>query len=174
MPITHFVVLIGCVLASGNQPGPGASGDLVEGPVGLWVVPEAQLEAANARAEQARKNVIYGGPAPFYFHGDSATMHLFCEKAWMWHTPDHHYRVKTRWVGKELQWLPPFGRWQKLATLRDGVFEVEQSGIVWKYERVPKTMARDSLRPYLKKRAIHDYTITPMGGHDAARLKDLD
>src|SRR4051794_14918748 len=94
-----------CLLAASGcgRSGPvGAAdepaGEQVPTPIGLWDVPKAQLEEVNAQAEAAGKRVLYLPPDPFFFHGDSATMHLITLKAWMWRSEDDDYRVKTQWV----------------------------------------------------------------------------
>jgi hypothetical protein len=133
-----------------------------EASIGLWVIPGSQIQAANARTKEVDGAlVVYSPPSAFYFHGDSATMHLICLKAWMWHTEDDYYRVKTKWVGDDLYWLPPFGDWSKKATFRNGRFEVDGEDVVWKYERVSPKDAVDECRPLLKKRELHDYAINP-------------
>jgi hypothetical protein len=153
---------------------PKKFGEVVLSPVGLWVVPESQVREANEQARVKGENVIYGPPHPFYFDGETATMHLYCTKAWMWRTPDDCYRVRTKWVGDQLYWLPPFGRWEKKAAFRNGRFQHEQSGVVWKYERMPLNRVKEELRPLLKEREKHDYSITPLGDRDQRRLKNLD
>ncbi|CEF49248.1 unnamed protein product [uncultured bacterium] len=143
-------------------------------PIGLWVVPESQTQKADAQAKAAGEHVVYLAPSPFYFHGDSATMHLISMKAWTWRTEDGYFRVKTKWVDDDLYWLPPFGGWSKIATFRNGRFEVDGDDVLWKYERVSPKELPERLRPLLKKREIHDYAITPHGDRDPSRLKDLE
>jgi hypothetical protein len=142
--------------------------------IGLWVVPQSQVDEADARAKAAGEHVFFMSPNPFYFHGDSATMHLIRLKEWMWRSEDDYYRVKTKWEGDDLYWLPPFGPWSKLATFRNGRFERDEDDVVWKFERISPKVAADECRPLLKKREIHDYAIRANGSRDPSRLKKLD
>jgi hypothetical protein len=169
-----LLVLSGCNSSDAASAPDEAANVQALSPIGLWVVPASQAQEANARAEAAGKNFLYLRPAPFYFHGDSATMQLTPWKAWMWRSEDDYYRVKTKWVNEELHWLAPFGGWSKQATFRNGRFELEGDDVVWIYERVAPKNVRDDLLPLLKKREIHDYSITPLGGRDPGRLKDLE
>jgi hypothetical protein len=113
-------------------------------------------------------------PQPFYFDGETITMHLLSMKTWMWRSEDDHYRVGAKWVGDDLYWLPPFGQWSKQATFRNGQFEVEGADGVWKYEHVPLNQVPEELQPLVIERKKHDYSITPQGGRDPTRLKELD
>jgi hypothetical protein len=130
-------------------------------PVGLWMVPVGQVEEANARLEAEEKNYRFGGPDPFFFDGETLTMRLLPMKVWEWHTADDYYRLSSRWEGDDLFWLPPFGEWTKLASFRDGAFQVEHHDVVWRYERVPLDGVPPGLQPLLKPRDKHDYSIKP-------------
>jgi len=91
----------------------------------------------------------------------------------MWKTDDDFYRVKSKWVGDDLYWLPPFGTWEKLATFTNGHFEDRSgNGITWVYERVKARQLTEHEWPLLLSRAPHDYAITPQGGRNTNRLKD--
>jgi hypothetical protein len=133
---------------------------------GLWAIPALQ------RHDPAR--LLCGAPDPFYFDGETLTLRLIRMHAWEWESPDGYYRVKTKWVGDNLYWLPPFGRWEKHATFRGGRFEVEVGTFTWRYERVSRTQVPEELRPFVKRREKHDYSICPDGSRDPERLKGLE
>jgi hypothetical protein len=113
-------------------------------------------------------------PSRFYYDGETVTLQLFTLKGWMWRSEDDYYRVKAKWVGDDLFYLPPFGRWDKLATFRGGHFADESEKVALRYERIPRSQVTEELRPLVKARERHDYSITPTGGRDPERLKDLD
>jgi hypothetical protein len=133
---------------------------------GLWAIPECQWR------DPARFNC--GTPAPFYFDGETVTLRLYQEKAWEWESADGYYRVRTKWVGNELYWLPPFGSWERYRTFKDAQFETEVGGFTWRYEKVHTDQVTEELAPLLKKREKHDYSIAPDGSRDFERLKRLD
>lgn len=155
-------------------PAPRAAAKVPAGSVGLWVVPPAQVEAAEARLNckggQVRVTV---NPTPFYYDGETVTLHLLTLKAWMWRSEDDYYRVRAKWVGDALFYRPPFGGWEKLATFRGGHFVDSSERVVLRYERVPRSQVPEGLRPLVKAREKHDYSITPVGGRDPERPKDL-
>src|SRR5437762_13859893 len=65
--------------------------------VGLWVASQEQVNRRNRIEDAAGENVIYIGPAPFYFDGETVTMSLLTEKVWEWHPEDDHYRLRAKW-----------------------------------------------------------------------------
>jgi hypothetical protein len=140
--------------------------EVAGGRAGLWAIPECQWR------DPARLHCLT--PAPFYFDGETVTLRLYRMKAWEWESADGYYRVRTKWVGEDLYWLPPFGRWENYRTFRDGHFETEVGGFTWRYEKVRPDQVTDELRPLLKKREKHDYSIAPDGSRDPERLKGLD
>lgn len=125
-------------------------------PVGTWRVPPDQ------RTRRTARTVEGPGTERFAFDGTTVTLMLFTEKEWMWKTADDHYRLKARWVGDELQYLPPFGTWTKLARFRDGHFESEGTSTPWIFERVTGAMKDGADRALDRPRAVHDYSIKPM------------
>lgn len=151
----------------------GNDTELASGPIGLWVVPDAQVREVNEQAAD-RDRVIFLAPAPFYFDGESAVLELWAPKAWMWRSADGYYRVKTKWVDGTLYYLPPFAGWQRFTTFRNDHFERQESGIIWKYERVAPNRIPPELQSYVIHRDMHDYAITAIGTRDPERLKDLD
>jgi len=128
--------------------------------VGLWKIP------ANFRRVMPTPNTVaLPGVDRFNYDGRTVTLGLVATKAWTWKSPDNYYRLKTRWRGDSLQYLPPFGRWQTLATFDGRVFKRMGPGsAVWTYKKVGKS---DVLEPddrvALKRRALHDYSIRPTG-----------
>ena len=126
--------------------------------IGHW-----RVDAKARRVIPKSGTVALPGVVQFVFDGRTVTLFLFTEKEWMWKSPDNHYRLKARWKGRDLEYLPPFGRWQRLATFDGRHFVLKGPGAtVWTFRKVGKT---DLLEPddkvVLKKRALHDYSIKP-------------
>jgi len=102
------------------------------------------------------------GVVRFLYDGESVTLQLLTEHAWMYRTRDDHYRVASRWNGDVLQYRPPFGQWAALARFRDGHFESIGDKPPWRYLDVRSRAGceADDL-PLLAARPVHDYTIEP-------------
>jgi hypothetical protein len=94
--VLTMIMIAGIILFSRMQPSPEkvSSQAAVSKPsqIGLWVVPQSQVRDAQALAEQADAHaaaeektefIVYGEPDPFYFDGETVTMHLLTKKAWM-------------------------------------------------------------------------------------------
>src|SRR5947207_3237537 len=73
--------------------------------VGVWGSDQRQIEAMNAKAEDG----IVLGPWPFAYDGETVTVLLVPLRLWAERSPDDYYRLKARWVGRDLYWLPPRG-----------------------------------------------------------------
>jgi hypothetical protein len=117
------------------------------GPVGVWVdFWDGKLSGLDS----------------FRFDGHYLTLRLITRKRWMWHSEDHFYRVRTKWEGEDLYWLPPFGSWEKFYAFRDGRFQNEDGRWVWR--KVSEESLPELTQPLLVPRAPHDYAITPSGG----------
>jgi hypothetical protein len=148
------------------------------GPVGLWAIPEWQVKALSGTINWTHRADgmldLYIAPSPFYFDGETVTMHLITMKAWMWRSEDEYYRLKSKWVGQDLYYLPPFGKWTKLATYADGRFQLKVREVVWLYMNLPTGEVREEFRPLVKGRPKHDYSITATGNRDPERLKRID
>jgi hypothetical protein len=99
----------------------------------------------------------------FRYDGQHVTVMLFAEKEWMWKTPDDVYRLKARWKGRDLYYLPPFAKWQFLATFENGKFVMpdKPSGHKWDFERIRDEDLGEQDRAFTKKRNLHDYSIKP-------------
>lgn len=140
MRITPYLAAAS-LLASCSTPTPSA-------PVPKEVVDRG--EALGAWRSAGSDN----GISAFVFDGASATLFLFTEKDWMWRARDDHYRVKTRWQGNDLQYLPPFGRWSPLAQLQAGGF----AG----FERLDTAGAlSETESALLRPHPLHDYDTKP-------------
>jgi len=119
---------------------------------GLWRVPRDQ------RSHGVSAGVVaIAFQHHFYFDGDSVVVSLATLKEWMWRTPDDTYRLRARWQGADLQYLPPFGDWTTLATFRDGRFEQAADGGPFIFERVADRDFEDEDRLLLEPREKHDY-----------------
>jgi hypothetical protein len=116
--------------------------------VGIWSVSREQLHRVNA---QAPEGLLYLGPWPFRFDGETVYLHMFRLHAWEDGPEDDVYRLKARWDGNHLFYLHPTGQWKHLATFVDRHFEVRQSGVVWRMEKVDETELTELLRPFLKE-----------------------
>jgi hypothetical protein len=76
-----------------------------------------------------------------------------------------YFRVKAKWKGNELYWLPPYGNWTSIATFVNGRFQRrwDDIEILWVYECAgPDELAEDE-KPLLTLKEPHDYAITPSG-----------
>jgi hypothetical protein len=130
--------------------------------VGIWKVPPQHAKALNDNRPNPK--LSYGAPASFRYDGQYVTLQLCKNKAWMWGPEDDCFRVKAKWEGNDLYWLPPFGGWTKLATIANGRFEERTDyGVVWKFERVGPEFLADYEQHLADEREPHDYAITPMG-----------
>lgn len=123
---------------------------------GTWRIP------VDARRRERPGVVELPGTTRFAFDGTSVVLELFTAKAWMWKTADDHYRLKARWVGDELQYLPPFGDWSALATWQRDHYEQPGTTAPWRYELVTDAMKDADDRVLDAPRGLHDYTIKPM------------
>jgi hypothetical protein len=134
-------------------------------PVGLWVVSERQWRAVNADAlprtgllswlfpgnppsEPPRSR---SGPPPFRFDGETVYLEDYPLHAWEVKSKDYVFRLRARWEGRDLHYLNPDRRWEKLATFADGHFGVEQDGVRWVLEKADPGELTERLRPFMKK-----------------------
>ena len=152
-----FLALASCS-RSVSQPAPAADPPAVDphaAAVGVWRIPPA------SRSRSGPGVVEMPSVVRFYFDGTHVTLSLLTEKAWMWRRPDDTYRLDARWVGDDLQYRPPFGKWTLLATLRAGHFEEPGTTAPWTFERVTPAMMDAQDRALLAPRPAHDYSIKP-------------
>lgn len=124
--------------------------------LGTWRVPPGDRRRDHGNV------VAVPGVERFAYDGSTVTMFLFTEKEWMWKRPDDIYRLEARWVGDELQYHPPFGRWSRLATWAVDHFEVVDDPERWVFEHVRGDMKDADDRKLDEPRPIHDYSIKPM------------
>jgi hypothetical protein len=143
--------------------GPPADADAV----GIWKVPPRQAKELNANPPE--KGIYYSAPHTFRYDGKYVTLALSNLHAWEWNSEDGFNRVKAKWVGNDLYWLPPWGNWSKMATFVNGRFEYKyetDEKIVWVYERVGPDQLADYEKPLVKEREPHDYAITARGEYE--------
>ncbi|MBN2493794.1 MAG: hypothetical protein JXR96_04315 [Deltaproteobacteria bacterium] len=109
----------------------------------------------------------------FEYDGRHVTIRLFTEKAWMWKTPDDVYKLKSRWKGDELYYLPPFADWQHLATFEKGRFVIRDTnrGREWAFERIRKEDLGPGDRAFVMARDPHDYGIKPTDPYVPGHLR---
>jgi hypothetical protein len=165
-----------CLWSVGFAPAPLPKPDPREAATGIWKVPESQIEAErervkglNARAKAAGKAVVYGlgFPNSFRYHGDTVTMHLIAVRDWHGRSPDDYYRVKIKWKGNDLFWLPPHGTWTRLATLANGKFQKENPKYQiesaerppWVFEKVKPEKLNEYEKPLASEREPYDYEL---------------
>lgn len=123
---------------------------------GIWQIP------MNKRLLAEGDLIITSGNHVFLFDGKYATLLLVTHKNWVYRSPDDIYRLKTKWQGKSLFYLPPFGEWTYLADFDGERFVKSDANHLWKYERISEDGVTGSDKAILKAdRAPYDYTILP-------------
>ena len=129
--------------------------------VGLWTVAKSQVQELNARAEAEGRPVIYRAPDPFGVDVGTVTIQIFFTFPMVPQSDDNYYRLKAKWVGRDLYWFSPVDDqgWRKLATFQAGRFILKEGDIVWRYERTAPDQLPGYARPLLKKRQPLDYSI---------------
>ena len=153
-----LLVAVACVAQPTSPPPVHNSSVMTADPrIGTWRIPP------DALSRQRPGVVSMPGIERFLYDGTTVTLYLFTDKEWMWHPPDHTYRLQARWVGDELQCRLPFGDWTKLATFAGGRFEEPGNGDepAWVFERVTESMKDAGDRVLDQPRPLHDYTIKP-------------
>lgn len=126
--------------------------------IGFWCVPLEQLEDLIENAKRKNEtNLLQVPPHPFYYDGDSIILELTPFKKWMKSSPDDIYRVKSRWEGNKLMWLPPMGEWEMLAFWKSDSFCIERNNHVWRFVKTPISPLDKNWLPFLKERPLHDY-----------------
>jgi hypothetical protein len=103
LPMRSLLVLLSLVGFS-FPAGPVAERGVRPSPVGLWAVPIRH-------GDNGLPEGFLLSPGPFYFDGETVVLRLHTRKSWMTRSPDDYYRVRSRWSGDTLEWLPPFGSW---------------------------------------------------------------
>ncbi len=141
------------------------------GRAGLWTVPQSQVDALNSSLATQGLQRNFGGPASFYYDGETLTLGLapwFSYQSMAENRPhDDIYCVASKWVGDELYWLTPESpHWVVQAYFRDGQFEESldtqdaQVGIVvWRYERTSPEQASAFERALLAGRGRWNYGL---------------
>jgi hypothetical protein len=151
LPLLTLGMALGVATACCSTPSPSAS---KESPTTAAATQETAIIRDTAALGAWSTDATESGIHAFVWDGQSVTLFLFTEKEWMWRSRDDHYRVNARWAGDTLEYQPPFGRWQTLATWKgatfDGYLPLDPSG--------PLTDSQTSL---LSPRALHDYEIKP-------------
>jgi hypothetical protein len=157
------LVLTALLFLVGGAPDPDARADAE----GLWRIPVKSLAKKNGN------QVALPGIHLFRYDGQHVTVRLFTEKAWMWKTPDDVYKLKARWQGNDLYYLPPFAGWQLLATFEKGNFVIreENRDHEWVFERMQKENLDPGDRVFLAARDLHDYGIKPTDPYVPGHLR---
>jgi WD40 repeat protein len=134
-----------------NEPLEDPSG---EGSVGIWVVSGNQIAEVTDRR---------GRPPDLslrrHFRYDGGHVRIQREPGWAdGNLPaDDTYRLRAHWEGKDLYYLGPWGRWEKLATYTEGRFQFEENGVVWVMEKVPLAKLGADDRALARTRPVWHY-----------------
>lgn len=115
--------------------------------------------------------MVTSGNYLFFFDGSDVTLLLGARKNWVYRSSDDVYRLKTKWEGRKLFYLPPFGEWTHLADFDGEQFIKEDQQHIWNYKKVHEDEVDALDKAVLKRdRSPHDYAIGPTGikqGHDS-------
>jgi hypothetical protein len=133
--------------------------------IGIWAVGDVELKRVqSAITAKSGEPHLIARPGAFYYHGDSITLEAIALIPWWTKANDDYYRLKAKWVGNDLFWLPPLGGWDKLATFQDGIFEMStDSWLKWRFDHVPNSKATPEHQPLLKLRELWKYSEVPDG-----------
>lgn len=107
--------------------------------------------------QQTENEVSIGVTDVFHYDGEYLTIYMFAMKAWMWRTEDDLYKVKTKIVGNELHYLPPFGNWEAFIKFENGQFHSLHNNDV--YQKISVEQLSTEAQVFLNPREVHDYNI---------------
>ena len=132
--------------------------------IGIWQVPRNERTVYGETNDT--KWVTGPNPDRFAYDGTYVTLMLVTMKGWMWKTPDDLYKVRSKWSNDTLFYLPPFGRWESLATFKNDAFhysyEINDSIYSWTYKKITAKEMDSGYTDLIKQRKPHDYSIKPL------------
>ena len=122
---------------------------------GLWRIPLRHWYGPGAQTPAH----FHPPTLEFFYDGHTVTIKQLPDKGWLHPSVDHFYRLRADWRGNDLLFLPPAGDWVKLVTLRNGFFEVMDSGSLWVYERVQPSDYLAEEHPFVQPRDLYRYPL---------------
>lgn len=155
--VTLTIIAFCCYTKSGNCQMQKSQNINELKAIGYWQIPKAQ------RIIKEPNSITGPGNYLFYYDGNFVTIYLFTEKDWMWKTEDDFYKLKSKWNGDSLYYLPPFGDWVYLAKFNETNFFCENKleNLTWKYQKITKREIEKRDYSILKNRNVHNYEIKP-------------
>ncbi|MEK6749786.1 MAG: hypothetical protein AABY83_11345 [Pseudomonadota bacterium] len=125
---------------------------------GLWQIPKQERVTFQDGVIFAAGNYL------FAYDGRDVTLLLTPSKNWIYRSSDDVYKLKTKWEGRKLFYLPPFGDWSYLAEFDGEQFYREEPKHRWKYHKIRDEDVETADKAILNShRTAHDYAIGPAG-----------
>lgn len=95
----------------------------------------------------------------FVLTGDHATVYLLSEHPVSWKSEDDVYKLKAKWDGNTLFFLPPYGDWIPLAIYDNGSFYMKGHGQKRIFRRIGPEEVSVWTKDILKERDLFDYSL---------------